>query len=599
MHRKRLTERTLLLSLLFAAFLLGHSPLASATGRGDGIASEAPGSAMLEQEQRAPRRVGKLDVRTYDRLQRLRAGDKVRVGIWLTSPPLDPELIERPQAMLTAIEMEGITKRRTQVLAAAYRAHSKRLVSLIESKRGKVNLVSRLAPLAYAEVRARDLQDLQARAEVDTIYLEGLTGAPDLDTMVKVHKADVLWGPSANVVGSQARACVIEPDGVAANNPYLRVEGYYATPNPGKHATFVAGIIQSIWNPDRFFRRDLRGHAWGALPILSGNSGDYTETNLVGATEWCVAQGASVVNHSYTVDKTRNPVGLDRYLDHVVRYHRVLQVKSAGNEGPNPATVTSPGKGYNVLTVGSIDDRDTFTSWMDDRISGYSSYIDPYAPGTGGVIGKPEVVAVGCHSSSRPIRSTTDRSPWTGTSGCGTSYAAPAVVGTALLMQQRNPELKVWPEATKAIIMATAIQNIEGSRVFSDKDGAGRIRSDLAVDWAGKVMGDSPQVKYTEFNPSTYGTQDELTFSRPLNGRLRCTLVWDADSAGIDHQTNLDLRVVRASTGTVIASSTSLSNAFEIVDVDVPATDTYKVRVSVTRANNETSNYMGLACYVP
>jgi hypothetical protein len=41
-----------------------------------------------------------------------------------------------------------------------------------------------------------------------------------------------------------------------------------------------------------------------------------------------------------------------------------------------------------------------------------------------------------------------------------------------------------------------------------------------------------------------------------------------------------------------------LYNAFEMVDVRVPAAGTYTVRVTVKRTD-EATNYLGLACYVP
>lgn len=563
--------------------------------------------SQLEQKQ-APKEntvathVGKVDKALHEKLKQFPPGAKIRIGIWLQELPAQAELTVRPTGVVS--DIDAFLQARAQRYAEANLAHSKKVKDFIEKKNGKINLVSKFAPLIYAEVQAKDILEIEALPEVDTIYEEGLTGGLSLNTATRVHGANVPW--NANIVGLQARACVVEGDGIAYNNPYVGFGEFYnpAVPNIDQHATAVAGMIQSEANSDYYFSTDLRGHAWGAFPVLSGNSGNYVEANLVAATEWCVLNnypGAHVVNHSYYVDTSRNLVALDRYLDHVSRNHFVLQVVAAGNFASN---VTSPGKGWNTISVGSIDDKDTLGT-TDDIISSYSNYIDPFVPGsTTSVINKPEVVAVGCHnyptsSTTGGYRSTTNVDPWTGRVGCGTSYAAPAVVGTALLLDQINSTFKLWPEAIKAIIMATSTQNIEGSGTFSDKDGAGRIRTDLAVNLTQKPA----QYKYYGFNPSTYTVTNEFNFSRPLNGRLRCALVWDSATSSetlpaTDRLlTDLDLRIVRVSTGTTVATSASSYNAFEIVDVNVPAADNYYVQVNRFGTSTETSNYMGLACY--
>ncbi len=351
----------------------------------------------------------------------------------------------------------------------------------------------------------------------------------------------------------------------------------------------------------------------GGLPILSGNSQGYSDSQLVNATEWCVADNfprAHVVNHSYFTDTSRNFAGMDRYLDHVQRAHGVLQVKSAGNRGTAEGNVTSPGKGWNTLTVGSVDDKSTLSA-ADDAMSNFSSFVDPFRPATSSVIGKPEVAAIGCRDSAtgEGFKSNIEVSPWTGFYGCGTSYAAPAAAGTAMLVYQARPELKGWPEPTKAIIMTTATQNVEGAARFSDKDGAGRINANSARVVASNLATTSPnqRVKYGSFNPSTFpnAATTQFSMSRTAGQRIRCTLVWDSAAGSHapggtpttdDLLVDMDLRITQASTNTVITSSASVSNAFEIVDITAPAADTYHVQINKFGSSSETSNFYGLAC---
>ena len=45
----------------------------------------------------------------------------------------------------------------------------------------------------------------------------------------------------------------------------------------------------------------------------------------------------------------------------------------------------------------------------------------------------------------------------------GTSFAAPHVTGVTALLMQQNSRLTIWPEITRAVLMASATHNIEGS----------------------------------------------------------------------------------------------------------------------------------------
>jgi hypothetical protein len=566
--------------------------------------------------QRKQTHVGKRDLAFYQKTKNLRGNEKLSVAIWLKDVNRD-EFNSRSDAETAGqegVEADAGQQARSRALADAYGANARNLVDKINRGGGKVTTVSRLAPLVFAEIRAKQLADLESSPEVDTIYGENKVGGQELDIETSVHQADNAW--AANNVGLQARACVVEDDGIKAGNPHIAFGEYFnpAAPNVGRHANFVAGVIQGTANPDQA-GVDVRGHAWGGLPILSGNSGSYADSALVNATEWCVLDNfprAHVVNHSYFVDSSRNFAAMDRYLDHVQRAHAVLQVKSAGNRGESEGNVTSPGKGWNTLTVGSADDKSTLAT-TDDTMSNFSSFVDPLRPGTSSVINKPEVAAIGCRDSS-PVtdvgfKSTIEVDPWTGFHGCGTSYSAPAVAGTAMLIYQARAALKSWPEATKAIIMTTATQNIEGLARFSDRDGAGRIDSNAARLLAanGSTTSPSQRVKFTSFNPSTFPTvpTTQFSISRATGQRLRCTLVWDSaagsHAAGSTPTTDnllvdLDLRITRASTNTPVASSASVNNAFEIVDVNAPAADTYHVQINRFGSSSETSNFYGLAC---
>src|SRR5262249_6371907 len=149
-------------------------------------------------------------------------------------------------------------------------------------------------------------------------------------------------------------------------------------------------------------------------------------------------------------------------------------VVAAGNEGGGTGEVLSPAMAYSVISVGNFDDRNT-VAWTDDVMNSSSSYVDPIS--THGDREKPELAAPGTN-----INATTPTSPWIGGIGTGTSFSAPMVTGVVGLMLQRQNWLRDWPETVKAVLMVTAIHNIEGASALSEKDGAGGIAADRADD---------------------------------------------------------------------------------------------------------------------
>src|SRR5262249_11446561 len=153
-------------------------------------------------------------------------------------------------------------------------------------------------------------------------------------------------------------------------------------------------------------------------------------------------------------------------------------VAAAGNFGngtvQNGITygyTTSPGNGYNTLSVGSYGDGHTL-DWSDDAMSSFSSFVDPHAPDAFGAHAKPEVAAEGDYVIS--TYNTTDPT-MVMVSDSGTSFSSPTVAGLAADLVEADPTLNGKPAALKAIIMAGALHNVEGDARLSDKDGVGGV----------------------------------------------------------------------------------------------------------------------------
>ncbi|NLI60106.1 MAG: S8 family peptidase [Clostridiales bacterium] len=148
----------------------------------------------------------------------------------------------------------------------------------------------------------------------------------------------------------------------------------------------------------------------------------------------------------------------------------ITVVVAAGNSGPQPSTITSPGISAKVITVGAVDDKRT-PDISDDIIAEFSSR------GPVGIRIKPDVVAPGVkvvsvntdkqyRSGQRNISSTVSY-----TSMSGTSVATPIVSGCVALLLEKHPD---WaPNQIKEALMDNAIP------IVKDRNAEGRGIVDL------------------------------------------------------------------------------------------------------------------------
>jgi hypothetical protein len=132
--------------------------------------------------------------------------------------------------------------------------------------------------------------------------------------------------------------------------------------------------------------------------------------------------------------------------------------------------------------------------------------------------------------------------------------------------------------------MATALHNIEGGARLSDEDGVGAIDASAALatlergDWADQSINASTTFPLTY---TTYAYKGE---------RVRFVVNWLSNPDVISYTTDplpadLDLEAYRADGTTLITSSTSISNNFEIVDFVAPASETYIFKVILASAS--------------
>ena len=162
---------------------------------------------------------------------------------------------------------------------------------------------------------------------------------------------------------------------------------------------------------------------------------------------------------------------------------------------------------------------------------------------------------------------------------------------------QRDTTLEAWPEVVRAIIMASAIHNIEGDVRLSEYDGAGAIVADRADDIARRYHGNWGGYNYS---CTTDTNLNIATMYLYANQRTRVVISWDTDPAYTSYVStslpgaDLDLFVVRSATGETVARSLSADNTYEIVDFIPPVTGYYTIRVTKFRCTSN-PRYLGWA----
>ncbi len=572
-----------------------------ATGNIYGVAADASGDIVDEQVLQAAERqaylarYGKLSPDLFDRMQQTTPDETIPVLIWLDEQGQVPSALrfasEQRDAISAAEVKAAQIRYRDQVSAALARVQAP-VRAHIATLNGQGTYPSHFAPIILTELSPPAIQALEARSDVVYVGLmPPMQVEKHMDSVAQTVRVDQVWTEGYTGSANELVA-VLEGWSIDTRSPYLNIVARHTSlVQFDNHKTEVAGIIAGQ-------HPDYPGIA-PDVGLLDANINTVPITSaLFTAADWAVAQGANVINVSMGDDSGGQLTEVDRYFDYLVRHNNVTVVASAGNEGETAhGRVTSYGLGYNVLTVGSFGDSDT-SNWSDDHISAFSSYANPVS--TYGDREKPEVVAVG-----EPITTThiEDGCPVAGDYVCpvespGTSHAAPVVAGQAALLMQRDDYLKVSPESVRAVIMASAIHNIEGESRLSDYDGAGGVdlyMADTVVKngwWANRLL-----------TPDSFDGDNNYDMSAPVQAgeRVRVVIAWhsnpSSDYSSDPLDADLDLQVLDPD-GLVLtgpgAHSESFDNSFEIVEFDAAKTGNYTWRIKKYRFDGA-SEYIGVA----
>jgi len=235
--------------------------------------------------------------------------------------------------------------------------------------------------------------------------------------------------------------------------------------------------------------------------------------------EWAAAEhGAKVVNISLGGFDTPELDPVEQAVNTLTEQTGALFVVAAGNDGPLPGTVSSPGSADAALTVGAVDDNDelAFFSSRGPRVGDGAIKPDITAPGV-------EIVAARATGTKlgEPVGDSYVRLS-------GTSMATPHVVGAAAILAQQHPD---WTAPRlKAALMGSATPTA-GATVY--EQGAGRV--DLARAITQTVVSEPPSLS---FGLQLWPHHDDAPVTRTLTyhnlGTTPVTLALAASFTGPD-----------------------------------------------------------------
>jgi subtilisin family serine protease len=218
--------------------------------------------------------------------------------------------------------------------------------------------------------------------------------------------------------------------------------------------------------------------------------------------------GIRVLNLSFAA-RPRWPYWQDPINQAVMRAWAsgITVVAAAGNEGPEPMTIGSPGNLPYVITVGATTDSWTVDTRDDDYIPDFSSR----GPTPTAHI-KPDIVAPGGHITgiTRPGSSLTREHPdyILGTGEfvmTGSSQAAALVSGIVALLLQLEPDLE--PDDVKCKLLSSAEPAIQrdGLLAYSPfEQGHGLVNATRAVTLGKAGCGNPGMDVYREINSKAF-----------------------------------------------------------------------------------------------
>lgn len=334
------------------------------------------------------------------------------------------------------------------------------------------------------------------------------------------------------------------------------VNGRTAAYDDDGHGTHVAATLAGDGDgqSDRLHKGVAPAAALVGVKILDAQ-GNGSLADVIAGIDWVVTNkgiyGIEALNISLGAAGCAS--GTDATSQAVGRAHDagLVVVAAAGNEGPGPCTVGTPGAAPGAITVGAMADIGA-NGFRQASFSSRGSTAD-------GRI-KPDISAPGVAITSATAGTASGYSTWS-----GTSMATPFVAGLALLALDVNPGLT--SAQVKDVITATAVDwgrggdnRTAGTRGPDADYGFGRLDAYAALGAAGATLGSPPPVPVHEMREDSL-TGTGASFSYPLNVYdtsvpIAATLIMPTLSTASAYSPNFDLYLFDPN-GIRVAAATS------------------------------------------
>jgi len=303
------------------------------------------------------------------------------------------------------------------------------------------------------------------RDSAQHIWLDGPVRA-SLDHSVPQIGAPEAW--AAGHTGAGSTVAVLDT-GVDVTHPDLsdavvgakNFTDSYSDDDRFGHGTHVASIITGSGAAEG-------GKYQGVAPdakLLNGkvldDQGGGLESWIIAGMEWAATSGADVINMSLgSPFPSDGSDPMSEAVNRITADTGALFVISAGNSGPDPESIGSPGAADAALTVGAVD--------RDDQLAEFSSRGPRWEDGAL----KPDITAPGVDIVAAKAKNGVIGDPVGDkyVSLSGTSMAAPHVAGAAAIVAGQHPD---WAaDELKSSLMGSAKPN-DALTVF--EQGAGRV----------------------------------------------------------------------------------------------------------------------------
>jgi len=361
----------------------------------------------------------------------------------------------------------------------------------------------------------------------------------------------------------------------------------------------IAGVTESISNHATFITNIIAGQEYTYSGTTFGGiatGSQIYQSAIVDSDDVFTAfsqfadMGVDVINYSGgSTAFSGDYSAYDQEIDNLIYTTKIIFVNASGNNGGN---VISPGKGYNVITVGSVDTKYTYTSPENTPydVSAFSNFsVNSY------MSNKPEIVSPGENIVSIFANDSL-------LAGSGTSLSAPHVTGVvAQLIEKYGSSVNTnnyvtyfkgrLMLGTQASLVDDSSHRTGDSAIFYNHQGAGFLD---ATNSAKSIAGWNKYVRLSTLSSNYY----VYIFTPPMDFSIRAVLIFEKpENSQItsNYGNNLNL-YLQSPGGTIFSSSTSSTNIFEMLEYTIPANQDILLRVN-RAAYISSSLYISISCF--